>query len=573
MRVERITAGGFMSHDALDISLPAQGVVVVTGDNGAGKSSVIEAVATCVWGKTLRGSSPWREGSKGSLGVDLDGEKLLRAKTAKGRAKVAWLSSSASYDTAKAAQTALDARWGDLATWRRTSVFSSADADAFTGATDAERKRLLERLLGLGRFDAAHKQAREDLREERTEHEAATREVALLRQAVTLTASIIESTREAIEAFDHAHSASHGAATDDAQEAPQDVSAALDAAREAKHDAAQDAATASSELRRVEREIDDAKRAAQAARRALGRLESMGECPTCQQSISEERLDAAREVADAAAADAETTATSLAERVAECAELVEEATEEIADYTERVGNLQRAHAAYEAHERVRAQQAHRAAADAQRRKEAAQRLTALRAKLDKAEADVDRLDTELAEALKVEAARAHAVHVLSATERVLGTRGVRAQVTAKALGGLEAVANHWLAKIANAGITITLSGTKALKSGGSSEVIDLQIHGAGGGHGYQGASAGERRRIDVALLFALAETAAAASGRDAGTLWVDEAFDSLDVEGVASVVEALEEIAKERCVVVITHNADLAAKLPAASTHHFRAGI
>ena len=73
----------------------------------------------------------------------------------------------------------------------------------------------------------------------------------------------------------------------------------------------------------------------------------------------------------------------------------------------------------------------------------------------------------------------------------------------------------------------------------------------------------------MALLFALAETAAAASGRDAGTLWVDEAFDSLDVDGVASVVEALEEIAKERCVVVITHNADLAARLPAVSKHHF----
>jgi DNA repair exonuclease SbcCD ATPase subunit len=96
------------------------------------------------------------------------------------------------------------------------------------------------------------------------------------------------------------------------------------------------------------------------------------------------------------------------------------------------------------------------------------------------------------------------------------------------------------------------------------------VEGAGGGS-YKGASAGQRRRIDVALLFALSELAVASRGAMPGTLFVDEVFDVLDDEGVESVGAAMQEVAQDRCVLVVTHNPDLVRALRPARRWHLEA--
>ena len=138
---------------------------------------------------------------------------------------------------------------------------------------------------------------------------------------------------------------------------------------------------------------------------------------------------------------------------------------------------------------------------------------------------------------------------------------MRAQVLGKALGGIEAVANRWLAEIAGPGFSLELRPYTEKKTGGVNDKISLEVHGAGGGYGYRASSGGERRRIDVALLLALAEVASAALGDETGTLWFDEVFDTLDADGVEAVGRTLEELAAERVVVVISHSQTLAAEL------------
>jgi DNA repair exonuclease SbcCD ATPase subunit len=162
---------------------------------------------------------------------------------------------------------------------------------------------------------------------------------------------------------------------------------------------------------------------------------------------------------------------------------------------------------------------------------------------------------------------------LEYTERVLGLRGVRAPLLAGSLSGIEAVANAWLARLGRAGLRVVLHPYSEKKSGGVVDAISLDVAGAGGGYGYKASSGGERRRIDVALMLALAEVAAAAHGHLQGTMFFDEVFDQLDVGGLDSLAEALQELAQDRCVVVITHSEILVDRVPWARHFHVSNGV
>jgi len=187
----------------------------------------------------------------------------------------------------------------------------------------------------------------------------------------------------------------------------------------------------------------------------------------------------------------------------------------------------------------------------------------LKEKTDRANSSIARLEGELAESRSREQQLTSDLAVLESVEKVLGLKGVRAHVLGKALSGIEASANAWLARIAGDGLRLKLKPYSEKKSGELSDAIGLEVEGAGGGYGYKATSGGERRRLDIALLFALAEVAGAASGRAPGTIFCDEMFDALDAGGVDAVCSALEKLAESRAVVVISHSPELAKRVNA----------
>ena len=150
---------------------------------------------------------------------------------------------------------------------------------------------------------------------------------------------------------------------------------------------------------------------------------------------------------------------------------------------------------------------------------------------------------------------------MEAVETVLGLRGVRAQIVSRALAGLQEVANARLARLFEADVRLSLSPTTERASGQVVDAIALGVFGIGGNLGYKAVSSGQRRRVDVALVLALADVSDAALGRKPGTVWFDEVFDTLDAQGVSSTSEILLEMSRTRPVVVISHNPDLVAAL------------
>jgi len=532
VKVRKIHSRNFqVGGGSVDLEFPDRGLVLVTGPNGHGKSSLIESVAFGCWGETLRGRSPWVDGLAGELTVETDLSSVERSATKAGAKRLRWCrpgEEALTYKTATEAQTALDAVVGPFGTWRRCSVFSSADASAFSTAADRERKLLLEELLGAARFDEAVQRCRSDL-------SAARARLARTRQDAAVTAAKIEAAHGRLRDAEAARKAV--TVTGDPIALAKEVSG-LEAEvgrLRGEHTGCQVAAAASAPgYGATSARLEEAER----RNRVLG----SGRCPTCGAEIAAERVVAleaeVRALRDELAGLVSAQKASRASAVASASRL----RDELSDADGRLREARRE--AAEARERARA------ASDA------AARFAAVEASV---RADVVRLGEE-AEALAGEgAALAGEEALLDVVERVLGLRGVRSHVLGRALSGLEDVANSYLGRIGG-GMRLTVRPTTEKRTGGTSDAISLAVAGAGGGD-YAGSSGGQRRRIDIALLLGLSDLSDAARSRPPGDLWFDEVFDALDEDGVSGVSGVLAEMAEERKVVVITHSATLASAL------------
>lgn len=524
MHVEKVTLRNVLRHKDTTLELPSSGVVSLTGPNGHGKSSLVEAVSVALWGETLRGTSPWSGPDAHVYARVRVGDTTLHVTRTVKKGKAMALSfhedgkQPVAYETATKAQQALELHVGEHAVWRRASVFSSSDADGFSSASDGERKRMLESVLGVDRFDPALKACRADLQKA---------EIAVV-QAERDASIGVERLSAALQRKDDAEKALEGAVGEDADALDVKVKELRALLRQTDGDLT----GMRTKLREGDRAGAEHAATARQLHQTLERLRG-AKCPTCEQPIPEaykkmlgEQHARACSRADGEHAKAKEAAAAV---TAGLEELTQERDELAARVSEHEGRLRAA---------VGARQQHQRALDVFR--SATESIVELEASAEKARAKHAKAQMEVSE--------------LRAAERVLGLKGPRSQIVSRALGGLEAVANTWLTRVAGPGLSVRLSPFTETKTAGVNDKIAFEVVGVGNGHGYRAASGGERRRLDVALLLALGEFVAAAAGRAGGTLFADEVFDALDDEGRAAVSRVLHDLAEEgRTVVVVTH--------------------
>ena len=525
MIVHELNLRGFTIHKNTSLTFPEKGVVLVTGKNGSGKSSLAEGVAFAAFGETLRGTAPGgREENACTAYLKATGGREVTVTRQRKRDKVSLTldAGAVEYPTTSKAQTALEGVLGTFEAWRRTHVFSSADAAHFTMATDKERKLFLENWTGLGRFDPA---------------------LATCRKELTAALSRLDASRGRLQMV-QAELAS-------IQRRAEDARRTLDTLPEKGPPGGHDATLATlrhsikateASMRHLREEAADVTNAqgahwadVKALQARLGRLAKPGEkCGECGQPLPvdvearralEEAVGVTKRAAEEAGAAKEREMLGLKEQLAD-----DERT--LARLREKETAISRAAGAKEATERTK--------------RTAELALASADEALEVAKAAEEAVQKEVP-ALAME------VKVLEAAEAALGLRGVRAGIFTRLLVGLEAAANAWLPRLCGTGLRLELKPYSEKKSGGVSDAISIQVHGAGGGEGYRAASQGERRRLDIALLLAF-------SGK--GSLFLDECLDSLDAEGIDAVCGVLEDLAKDRAVVLITHNPDLAQKVP-----------
>lgn len=527
MHVSQIHVVNFMTHSDSTLELPI-GVTCVSGPNGSGKSGITnEAMSAALWGKTSRGSPPWHRDHDCSVVVNLSDAYVARAMSPSGRGSLSWNligHPPKEYESVTHAQAALEKHVGSMAEWRRCAVFASSDAALFTTSTDAERKRLLEGVLGIDRFDTALDACRADMKKEQAFLARMVSDVGNIQASV----ATAEKWRE---------DATRGLASLVVAPAP-------DESRLPRAQKLMEAVMV--EHSSVLRDIDacSARGGGSAAEiRELERKSHMlsgGQCPTCEQLIPVDLRDRIGTRLSQVRVEAARQSERIQMETAEFRERANEFAEDIASLREKI-------------QRIRMDsEAHRMSANEHAR---------WRRTLDKAESDL-KVHAEALEAKRMLLSEREGMIVeLDAVEKVLGLRGVRALLVGRALAGIEELGNVWLERMVGSGASIRLKGQTERKSGDVVDVISFEVEGYGGGYGYVGASTGQRRRIDVAMLFALGEVAAAARGLSPGTMFLDEVADSLDAEGQAAVVDCLGEISQNRSVVVISHRPEFVEML------------
>jgi len=528
MRIREITAKAFMCHTAMQVSFPSLGIVLVTGENGSGKSSILEGVATSCWGETLRGSSPWRSKEKGQVRVRLNTIGASFDITRKGNpSKLEWLEEgqpSPKYETPTKAQLALQKRIGSFDLWRRSHVFSSSDAALFSKATDSERKRLLEEALGLDVFDSALSECKADL---------LTAEGAL--HSATTAHSRLVAELEALHRQRQQWVNMCVIPPNVPRPTPPDVTG--------YNTRIKSWTTFQTELRDKRSDLQarliEARtnlRNEKAAHDALAK----GFCPTCSMpypvSRTTEAAERLRHERDRLAKLEE----SSSEETADLDAAFEEQEESLRDLNaerDAIKMYPQLQQAWDAHD----------SADSYR----SDNLAKTDALILGTEQALSVITAELA-------GRASSVAELKVCLLVLGMRGVRAQVLDNAVQALEQGACVWLSKLGMPGLSVRLSSSTEQANGKVVDKLSLAIDGIQHGEGYKGASAGERRRIDLGLQLSIADLVG--FGQD-DTLFFDESMDGLDVEGVGAAADCLKELARTRCVVVISHSQALAKQL------------
>lgn len=536
------------------IDLPTRGYVLITGANGEGKSSFREAVAYARSGTTLRGDIPWRTKTPGAIkvvGFDGRGEPITFERGVEPSGK-GWVRiDGEDQPTATKGEEALEKRLGSFDAWVRSSVFTGDALSSFVDATDTQRKQILESFLGVDKFDPALKLARQDgkilaeriaakqskLTRLESELDGIEGEIAELksRSAESLDVSTINGTIAQLEEEIAAADETIADAVDRLPKLKESIKSLRDQIDQERVKESKATATIQSESRRLA-------------------LIIRGECPTCESEISLES-DVYRRI-QATVTEQEAIEKEAREEIAALRSRIEKLTAVESRLTIDRENAESRRREYERNRSgLQAEKASAETAKSGIDEQLAKLAAALKAKDDEAQAT-----DEAIVALKEQA------EINSLAALALTPKGVRAFILTRSLVALERASNARLNRLFP-GVRVKFLPARELANGKIVDEIDIQITGAADGRGYKALSTGQKKRVDFAILLAMATLARGAVGPS--TLWFDEVLDGLDDAGVDAVCELVREIATEVPVVVISHREELVEKLSRGAEEWF----
>ena len=122
---------------------------------------------------------------------------------------------------------------------------------------------------------------------------------------------------------------------------------------------------------------------------------------------------------------------------------------------------------------------------------------------------------------------------------------------------LNAKANYYASMLMDDEVQIEFKTESTLKSGESRDKFNVSIVSGGEVVEYANCSSGEKGRIDVSILLSLQNLIFSRGANNCNLVVFDEVFEHLDITGVERVVNLLREEAKDKAILVISHQNEL----------------
>lgn len=544
MKLLALAIRDFLSIEQLVIDLEERrGLVLVTGPNGSGKTAIIaESVYWALFGKTLRGltlSEVVRAGCRQAevrITLELDGRpiRIVRRAAISGQRNIAPLEVSGL--DAAVTKTELEAQLKEIVPFTDTmfrSIFLLAEGfeESFPRASKRERAELIERLTGCEALDSAHKRVKDGRQTLLGKIAAAKDRIAnaermrarlgsVGHEADVRRAEVLSAATDRVQRIEAKHAAHRANLVKEPCETNQRQVLDLCRGELAQHQAAERHLL--SERNRIQALTDEAR------------------CPTCRQPIGAEHV--------------KDTLLSIKVELESVAGHKTTAEQRMAEAKQEYDKFEAAQAAHRRWDEDDRRLWTELEAAKQNLKTLQASATDERGAADKQREEIDR---EVAAAVKDHQTQSEKLPYIEFWLKAFSVEGIRSFRLDGVLDWLNTRLRTYSEALFD-GVVISLSPEKQGKTKATNE-ISIVCDGLKGRR-YEGASRGQRRRIDLAIHLALQDLAWQTARIRCNVMVADEVLDSLDEDAAARAIALLEERAKQVGTVFLVSHEDRAVK-------------
>lgn len=606
LKFKKVYAENYMSISNVELELDNQGLVLIEGindtnetfqSNGSGKSTLLSTVTYALYGTTpsgLKADAVINKEAKKNLSVILEFEKdgvpyrierYRKHKTHKNQ--VLFFQGENDLTQKSVADTdskILDVFGIDYLTYANSIMYGQGNVEIFATATDKGKKQILENLADIGVYRYAQDVAKERANSAQALVDEYTRQktakeyekeglVSAYQSALTQyenTATLLAQRETDLNSLEEAIIQSKQAL----EERTNEVTPRMNELREqlAQLDSPADAQTVDKE---VDEQYSNVTRLEQAKQQNMNAIASLNQdlesiksntnCHLCgallspehrEQEIARingeiiekntfiEKLDSALAVYVPLLEDARARQATMRNTIQEHTNVYRTLTSELNQYQSELDSL--------------ANNFNTAVYQQSSAQDVINQLRAIPKPLYDTHAE-SVINTEI-EAIEkqIEEAQEDVRQYKVIAQEVFSNKGIRSEVLDLVTPFLNERANHYLGTLSGSDIEINFSTQTEKADGTLSDKFDLEVINGSGGNTYQANSEGEKKRIDLAISFAIQDLVQSKANIAVNLGLYDECFDGLDAIGCENVIKILKERQKSiSSIFVITHSENL----------------
>jgi DNA repair exonuclease SbcCD ATPase subunit len=570
----------YQSQDFDDLSDPE--LTLIEGPNGSGKSSIWDGISWILFGQTVRGvknddviNRKFKKDCEVELSIQLRGDELRIKRYRKhsrfgDRLFFTYRGATTELGTlADTQKSLLELLQIDFELFRCSILFAQGETFNFVNAGNKAQKEILSKVMRVD-YSNGLDEAKRIIK--KFDNEAAENERKLAVLNSHLEAQV--DWESEIKEFEDARQAAIDSIQEDIDAITSEIKTASAKLKSSTEDSDSQMKDLNFAKEKLEKSAESIKNKYFQIRSKVEALKDQnkelkdlsGECPTCYQDIDEEQK------ADMIAAN-DKEIQKLSDELKSVTELEKIALEKRKENSEKIEALRNRLAANKAVvEKIRGLNARKKDYEARLKEKQDEENPALARK----EKDEERKKEIAAKIKQIEKKQIEIQNLQPYYDfwvNAFGDSGIKSFIFDLICSSLTNKSNKYLNILTDGAITISFDTQKKLKTGELREKFDCEILKDGERVEYESYSGGEKRRISLAVDMALSEIMSEYYGQKFSMVVFDEQTGYMDEGGRVGFMNLLREIAREKRVFVVDHDAEFKAMFDMVWTVQKKSGI